>query len=222
MVVSPLKSAHFMQACLWLWATPQQYNPFWRNKLTFFIVHVHGYWSWKMVNHTWGCQAGVFHFGGENPGPTSSQTQRQELCILWGGVMGVGGWNCPSCPFSNAILWGTKQLQLTLAAVFQTFGKIWESVYSISFAFSYLMIKTWHWWGRLKTAPSKSKWHNKRFHRVGESCIVATPALISSTQNSKLRTCKIHHDWRYSEHGTPPIESRKSSQSVNPYYVWTW
>jgi len=29
-----------------------------------------------------------------------------------------------------------------------------------------------------------------------------TPALISSTQKSKLRTCKIHHDWQYSEHGT--------------------
>ena len=23
-------------------------------------------------------------------------------------------------------------------------------------------------------------------------------------------------------HAPPPIESRKSSQSVNPYYVWTW
>ena len=112
------------------------------------------------------------------------------LCPALGNVKSHPGKKIHPTPFSLAMLWGTKQLQLMLAAVFQIFAKIWErSVHSVSFAFSCLTIKTWHWWLKLKTAPSKSKWHHKRFHRVGASCIVATPALYFT--HSKLKTAHM-------------------------------
>ena len=138
---------------------------------------------------------------------TFSVTTYGWLCLLWNqftscklaslsgfGQKQITPWQKnASYPLSLAILWGTKHLQLTVAAVFQTFGKIWErSVHSISAypLLSLLTIKTWHWWGRLKTAPGKSTWHDIRLQRVGASCIVATPTFISRTQNSKLRACQ--------------------------------
>uniref|UniRef100_A0A0R0GH15 Uncharacterized protein n=1 Tax=Glycine max TaxID=3847 RepID=A0A0R0GH15_SOYBN len=39
---------------------------------------------------------------------------------------------------------------------------------------------------------------------------------VSSMQSRDIR-CRESYG-----HAPPPIESRKSSQSVNPYYVWTW
>ena len=78
---------------------------------------------------------------------TFSVTTYGWLCLLWNqftscklaslsgfGQKQITPWQKnASYPLSLAILWGTKQLQLTVAAVFQTFGKIWErSVHSIS------------------------------------------------------------------------------------------
>ena len=69
-----------MQACLWLWATPQQYNQFWRNKLTFFIVNVLPVTEgekWLITPE--GAKPVFLILEGKTPvDPTSSQTQRQE------------------------------------------------------------------------------------------------------------------------------------------------
>ena len=68
------------------------------------------------------------------------------------------------------------------------------------------------------------------------SCFMHKVPLRSSTLNikylpqlfSRLRSRSLSELTRQitpptkNGHAPPPIESRKSSQSVNPYYVWTW
>ncbi|KAK3805404.1 MAG: hypothetical protein J3R72DRAFT_484504 [Linnemannia gamsii] len=54
------------------------------------------------------------------------------------------------------------------------------------------------------------------------------PDLPAKVVNSRLRSRSLTELTRQitpptkNGHAPPPIESRKSSQSVNPYYVWTW
>ena len=70
-------------------------SQFWRNQLTF-IVHVHGYWRWKLVNHILRlrfCRCFVFpEVAKPNPAGAQWCTRTHLLClscILWGGVHGI-------------------------------------------------------------------------------------------------------------------------------------